>query len=186
MVRVVAGTAGGLKLKTPDSDKTKPTLDRVKEPMFSILGPYIYGRTVLDLFAGCGALGIEALSRGADYCFFNDFDRNCAAVIKENLRHTSLSEKAGIICLPYRKALSQLRLEGKRFGLVLLDPPYETNCYEDVLLTALDYGLLEPDCAIMCEHGRENVLPDTVGTLSALKRRGYGTVGLTLYRAETT
>lgn len=183
MVRVVAGIAGGLKLNTLDSEGTKPTLDRVKEPMFSMLTPYIAGSTVLDLFAGSGSLGIEALSRGADFCWFNDIDRRSVGIVRDNLEHTRLSEKAGILALPYRRALSELKIRGVKFGLVLLDPPYKMNLYEDVILTSSKYGLFEDNCVIMCEHGKDNPLPDRIGDFCRFRARSYGTVGVSIYSA---
>ena len=185
MVRVVAGVAGGLKLNTPDSEDTKPTLDRVKEPMFSMLTPYIPGRTVLDLFAGSGALGIEALSRGAEFCYFNDVDRRCREIVRQNLEHTRLLEKAEVLSAPYRQALSLLKKRGVKLGLVLLDPPYKMNCYEEVILTGLKYRLFDEECVIMCEHGREVVLPEEIGGFHMIKDRSYGTVGVSIFSGKT-
>ena len=137
MIRVIAGTAGGLKLKTLDSEDTRPTLDRVKEAMFSILAPYLRGTTVLDLFAGSGALGIEALSRGAEYCRFNDGSRKCVDIIKQNIVHTSFEERAAVTCETYGKAIERLGREGIKFDVVLLDPPYGANYYADAILNVL-------------------------------------------------
>ncbi len=182
MVRVIAGTAGGLKLKTIDSDRTKPTLDRVKESMFSILSPFIAGRDVLDLFAGSGALGIEALSRGAAYCCFNDRDRKCGETVRYNIDRAGMTDRAEISCGNYRHALGEYAAKNRQFGLILLDPPYGSGFYEDALGDVLRYGLFTPDCVIMCEHGREAVLPETFGGFAVWKCRNYGTVGLTFYR----
>lgn len=182
MVRVIAGTAGGLKLKTLDSEDTRPTLDRVKEAMFSILGPYLRGSTVLDLFAGSGALGIEALSRGAEYCRFNDGSRKCAEIIRQNIARTSFDDRASVSCEPYLKALERMGQEGLRFDLVLLDPPYGANYYIDAILTAERYRLFAPGCVIMCEHRSNAPLPDAIGGSEAFKRKEYGTVGLTFYK----
>ncbi len=182
MVRVISGSAGGLKLQTADSPETRPTLDRVKESMFSILSPYISRRQVLDLFAGSGALGIEALSRGAEYCCFNDIDRRCADLVRSNLKHTGLEEAALVTDFSYSRALKRYRDDKRCFGLVLLDPPYDANLYENTILTAERYGLLDRDCVIMCEHRRDAELPRTIGGFSLFKRREYGTVGLSFYR----
>ena len=197
MVRVIAGSAGGLKLKTIDDARTRPTLDRVKEPMFSMLAPYLAGKAVLDLFAGSGGLGIEALSRGAASCLFNDADRRCAELIRQNLAHTHLADNAEVTAEKYDRLLERLagavdsgnasgngsggKPGPRRFGLILLDPPYGANYYENVILCVTRYGLFDPDCVIMCEHSRGNELPDEIGAFGAVKRRGYGTVGLTMY-----
>ncbi|MBP5633066.1 MAG: 16S rRNA (guanine(966)-N(2))-methyltransferase RsmD [Clostridia bacterium] len=182
MIRVIAGTAGGLKLKTLDSEDTRPTLDRVKEAMFSILAPYLRGTAVLDLFAGSGALGIEALSRGADHCRFNDGSRKCVDIIKQNIAHTSFAEKAEVTCETYGKAIERLGREGVKFDVVLLDPPYGANYYEDAILNAERYGLFAGNCVIMCEHRSDMPLPDAIGGVEAFKRKEYGTVGLTFYK----
>lgn len=181
MVRVISGSAGGLKLKTLDSDETRPTLDRVKEAMFSILTPFIPGRRVLDLFSGSGALGIEALSRGAAYCCFNDIDRRCAAVIRENIAHTRFEDRSQVLSETFMNALSTLRAEGQKFGLLLLDPPYGGGQYEKAILTAERYGLFDDDCVIMCEHSRDVPFPDRMGGSVCFRRKEYGTVGLTFY-----
>ena len=181
MVRVIAGSAGGLKLKTIDDMRTRPTLDRVKEPMFSMLAPFLAGKAVLDLFAGSGGLGIEALSRGAASCLFNDADRRCAELIRQNLEHTHLAANAEVTAEKYDRLLERLAGGPRRFGLILLDPPYGANYYENVILCVTRYGLFDPDCVIMCEHSRGNELPAEIGAFSAVKRRGYGTVGLTMY-----
>ena len=106
MVRVIAGKAGGRKLKTIDSEGTKPTLDRVKEAMFSMLMPYIPCGTVLDLFSGNGSLGIEAVSRGADFCIFNDRSRECVKYIKENIRTVGFEKDSEVYALDSRETLS--------------------------------------------------------------------------------
>lgn len=182
MVRIVAGTAGGIAIKTPEGEGTKPTLDRVKQPMFSMLFGEIPGRTVLDLFAGSGSLGLEALSRGAFHCTFNDFSSGCAKLIRDNAVTAGLDGKAEITSMDYRQALKSYSLKGKKFGLILLDPPYEMLCYEDVLKTISALKLSESGAIAVCEHSRKDILPDRAGNFVKFKEKGYGTVGLTLYR----
>lgn len=183
MVRIIAGSARGLRIKTVPSEGTKPTLDRVKEPMFSILTGEIEGRLVLDLFSGNGSLGLEALSRGAAYAYMNDYDRHCCSVIKENLVYTRLQSQAEVTQLDYREALNRHGKAGRKFGLVLLDPPYGDGLIPDVLTRISQLQLWESGCVAMCEHVRTDVLPETVGVFVKEKERAYGTVGLTLYRA---
>lgn len=183
MVRIIAGSARGHKIKTVPSPDTRPTLDRVKEPMFSILTPDIPGRTVLDLFAGNGALGIEALSRGAAGAYFTDCDRTCAAVIRENLVSTGFADRGHVMQADYREALSRYAREEKRFTLILLDPPYALCAWEDALTRISRLSLWEPGCVAMCEHDRETALPDRIGAFVREKERHYGSVGLTFYRA---
>lgn len=184
MIRVVAGSAGGLKLQTLSSDNTKPTLDRVKEAVFSMLRDDIYGATVLDLFSGSGALGIEALSRGASKCYFNDKSKDCFLCIKNNLNHTHLMEKAEINCFDYTEALAYYKKKDIKFDLVLLDPPYKQELYEEVITLLVKMRLLSETCTIMCEHSTDTKLPDKIFGFQASKSKKYGTVSITLYRNE--
>ncbi len=183
MVRIIAGSARGLRIKTVPSEKTKPTLDRVKEPMFSILTGEIEGRIVLDLFSGNGSLGLEALSRGAAYAYMNDYDRQCGKIIQDNLVYTGLQSKAEVTQLDYREALARYGKAGRKFGLVLLDPPYGDGLIPDVLERISQLQLWETGCVVMCEHVKTDILPETVGAFAKEKERAYGTVGLTVYRA---
>ena len=183
MVRIIAGSARGLRIKTVPSEKTKPTLDRVKEPMFSILTGEIEGRIVLDLFSGNGSLGLEALSRGAAYAYMNDYDRSCSSIIKENLAYTHLQDRATVTQLDYQAALDRYSKSGLKFGLALLDPPYGNGLIPDVLERISRLQLWESGCVVMCEHLKTDIMPDTVGVFAKEKERTYGTVGLTLYRA---
>lgn len=184
MIRVISGTAGGLKLQTLPSDNTKPTLDRVKEAVFSMLREYIYGATVLDLFGGSGALGIEALSRGAEKCFFNDKSKDCCTCIKNNLKHTHLSDKAEVSCLDYTEALSTYRKKGTKFDIILLDPPYKQGFYEEVIELVQKMNLVSDYCIILCEHSAEDTLPESIGNFNCIKEKKYGTVCVTLYDNE--
>ncbi len=184
MVRVISGTAGGLKLQTPDEDITRPTLDRVKEAMFSIVQNDIYGSSVLDLFAGSGALGIEALSRGADRCVFNDRSRKCADIIRGNLAHTRLDSRAEILVSDHTEALSVCRSREMSFGLVLLDPPYGKGFETDALMLISRFGLALPRCVAAVEHSALDTLPDTVGTFGRVKTKKYGTVCVSVYENE--
>lgn len=182
MVRIIAGSARGLRIKTVSSDKTKPTLDRVKEPMFSILTGVVEGRTVLDLFSGNGSLGLEALSRGAAFACMNDFSKVCCEVIRENLVHTGFTAQAAVTRLDYKEALALYQKQNRKFDLVLLDPPYGAHLIPEVLELLCARTLYTPGCVVMCEHTKADILPDTVGVFVKEKNRNYGTVGLTVYR----
>ncbi|MBP3392339.1 MAG: 16S rRNA (guanine(966)-N(2))-methyltransferase RsmD [Clostridia bacterium] len=184
MVRIIAGSARGLRIKTVSSDKTKPTLDRVKEPMFSILTGRVEDQTVLDLFSGNGSLGLEALSRGAAFACMNDFSKACCGVIRENLTYTGFADKAAVSQLDYKEALALYQKQGRAFGLVLLDPPYAAHVIPQVLELISSHRLYTPGCVVMCEHAKEETLPDRAGVFTKQKMRSYGTVGLTVYETE--
>lgn len=193
MVRVIAGTARGRRLRTVDSEKTKPTLDRVKEAMFSILMPYLPCRMALDLFSGNGNLGIEAMSRGAAYCVLNDHSAACCRMIRENLAQTGFTETARVCMLDYRELIARERKNGTRFDLVLLDPPYGKGLVGEALSAVSEAGIYAGaaggseeagrPCVALAEHSAGDVLADRYGAFVKIKERTYGTVSVSLYEA---
>ncbi len=180
-MRVVAGTAGGLKLITRDSENTKPTLDRVKEAMFSMLTPYLNGALVLDLFAGSGALGIEALSRGASRCVFCDKSKECCDIIQKNLENTRLEDNALILQGDFTGILKTLKEQGGFFDIVLLDPPYSKGFEKTALELISKYGLCHVGGMALCEHSFYDKMPAQSGAFSLIKDKKYGTVGVSIY-----
>lgn len=148
-MRVIAGSARGCALKAPAGMSTRPTTDRVKESMFAVIQFEVQGQNVLDLFAGSGALGIEALSRGAAHAVFVDKNEKSVALIKENLKKTKLTDKALILKQDYLQALKG---SSQKFGLVFLDPPYALGLYESALAAIMEYGLLEEGGLIVMEY----------------------------------
>ena len=171
-MRIITGTAKGMKLKTPPGLSTRPTADRIKESLFNILGYRVEGCRVLDAFAGTGNLGLEALSRGAREAVF--IDRATAPLIKENAEHTHLAEKAQILRGDVFAHLSRLAQGGRQFDLVFCDPPYRQGLWER-LLQALDKGnMLSGDALVIVEHGRdENELPPLT-RLVRVRNESYG------------
>ena len=147
-MRVISGLARGTKLKTIDEMTTRPTLDRVKESLFNILQKQIKNSVVLDLFAGSGALGIEALSRGAAKAYFCDTNRDAINVIKENLNKTRLISKAEVLNVDYKKALNNIN---ESFDLIFLDPPYKLDIAVDALKSIINNNLLKSEGIIVIE-----------------------------------
>lgn len=148
-MRVITGTARGRKLKELPGLATRPTTDRVKESIFNIVQFDIEGRRVLDLFAGTGQLGIEALSRGAREAVFIDQRNEAVKVIKENLQLTHLSDFGRVIC---GDAVSYLTHCGEKFDLIFLDPPYESALLESSLKNIAKFDNLNPGGIIVCER----------------------------------
>ena len=177
-MRVITGTARGTKLKTPEGMLTRPTTDRVKEALFNIIQFDIAG-DVLDLFAGTGQLGIEALSRGAARCVFIDSSREACAVVRQNLKAAGLFEKASVAETAAEMYLAACR---ERFDLVLLDPPYRQGTVA-ALLPAVA-AVTAPGGTVLAETEHGASLPERCGTLTLKKQYKYGTVALARYEAD--
>lgn len=180
-MRVITGTARGRKLGELKGMDTRPTTDQVKESMFNILQFDIEGRRVLDLFAGTGQLGIEALSRGAAGCTFVDQRREAVSLIRSNLKHCALSERARVV---QGEALGYLSMAREQYHLIFLDPPYHMDLLENAIKKIAEIDILTENGIIICESPAEKVLPE----LDAPYRKGreyrYGKIKLTVYRKE--
>ena len=147
-MRVISGTAKGTKLNSIDDLSTRPTLDRVKEPLFSIIQAYIEEALVLDLFAGSGALGIETLSRGAKHCIFCDKSYQSIQMVKENIKKTRMEEKSTIYNEDYKKCLEKQK---KAFDIIFIDPPYKLDIAVDAIKRILELHLLQKEGIIILE-----------------------------------
>lgn len=177
-MRVITGTARGRKLTAPQGLDTRPTSDMAKEALFSIIQFEVEGSAVLDLFAGSGQLGIEALSRGARSATFVDASRVANQVIQQNLEHTGLKGCARVVMMDAATFLKTLR---EPFDITLLDPPYNKGLIDAVL--PLLAPCMNPGGVIVCETERNEVLPEAAGTFSVRKEYRYGKAKLTTYRA---
>lgn len=183
-MRVIAGTAGGLKLTAPAGSVTRPTADRVKEALFSILesSGHLTGARVLDLFAGSGALGIEALSRGATHATLVDKSRPALTELRKNLLHTGLHDRATVLARDVFNALDQLIRQGASFELILLDPPYAQGLQVKVIERLLP--LAAPGGIIVAEAASREPLPDHIDGCYRTERRVYGDTALEFYVPE--
>ncbi len=183
-MRVISGTAKGRSLNPVPGKGTRPTSDKVKEAIFSMIGPYFQGGHVLDLFAGTGALGIEALSRGMEKGIFIDMERQCMEVIRQNLQITGLSEKAEIYRNEASKAIKALAKRGLKFDLAFLDPPYRLSYMEELLLQMQSFDLFAVDAVIVLEHDASNIFSDQIEQLIKNKYVVYGDTAITIYHIE--
>ncbi len=176
-MRVITGTARGCRLLTLPGEDTRPTTDKVKEGLFSAIQFDIEGRRVLDLFAGSGQLGIEALSRGASGCVFVDRNPEAASVVKQNLQKTGLMTRSQVIATD---ALSYLERPKDQFDLVFLDPPYSA----DLLLPSLEKvaRFVKDGGIIVCESDEETDLPGKVDRFTLDRVRRYGRIHVWIYR----
>ena len=178
-MRVITGVARGRVLTTLDGLDTRPTSQRNKEALFSVIQFDIEGRRVLDLFAGSGQLGIEALSRGADRAVFVDSSKKAVAVINKNIDATGFSDRSAVLCREWEAYLLTAR---ERFNLVFLDPPYG----KDILLKAVPLSAqkLEQGGIIVCEHDRNDSLPERFDGLVLFRKKDYGRTVFSFYRKE--
>lgn len=174
MLRIIAGTAGGIRIKTPDTEKTRPTLERVKESVFSMLQPYLEGAMVLDLFAGSGSLGLEALSRGAARAVFVDESKLCKAIISENIQKTRMTEKATVYQADVSKAISLLAHKGEKFDMVFMDPPYSRQFVNKILQLLEESDIIIENGVVAVEHHEDEQPPERLGRLEKVRSRRYG------------
>jgi 16S rRNA (guanine966-N2)-methyltransferase len=180
-LRVIAGIARGRKLKAPKGVNTRPTTDKIKESMFNIIQANIEGRDVLDLFAGTGALGIEAISRGASSAIFVDSDIYACKTIIENLTALGFDINAVVMRKDILLALKALSKESKSFDLIFMDPPYGSGLELSTLLDLVKFNIIREGGIIVIEHSSKDALPQNVGPVKQLKEREYGTTKLTFY-----
>ena len=178
-MRVITGSARGRKLKTPENYDIRPTTDNVKESLFNIIQFDLEGRRVLDLFAGTGQLGIEALSRGAKSCVFVDESREAVKIVRENLKTCGLG---GTVV--QADALDYL-LRAESFDLIFVDPPYDACLYEPVLERLMQVDKLSDGGIIICEARRETPLQELPPPYRKGKEYRYGKVKICVYTKES-
>ena len=154
----------------------------MKGAIFNCLAGYIEGRVVLDVFAGSGSLGIEALSRGAASAVFIDRSPECCSVIKDNLAHTKLADLAEVYCVDYVRGIERLCRDGRKFDLVLMDPPYNKNFVQEALKLMIRNDIMKDNSIIVAEHSVSDELPERCGKMGAVDRRKYGDTMITIYK----
>ena len=180
-MRVISGKARGVVLKTPEGLVTRPTSDRVKEALFSIIQFDLPGARVLDLFGGTGQLGIEALSRGAKKAVFVDAGDAACRLIRENLKRTKLSDDALVIRSDYLAYLGSCR---EQFDIILLDPPYAEVFLENALKNITEIDILQSGGIIVAERPADKPLELEFPGFSRSRDYKYGNTLLTLYRKD--
>jgi len=175
-MRIISGSARGRKLLEPAGDKIRPTTDMVKESVFNIIQFDIEGRRVLDLFAGTGQLGIEALSRGAAMCVFVDESPDAIRVINENIRRSGITEGASVV---RGDAFSFLEHGGK-FDVIFLDPPYDTKCLDRAIEKIIEFDILKDNGIIVCESKAEKELFAVPAPYRLKREYRYGKIKISL------
>jgi 16S rRNA (guanine(966)-N(2))-methyltransferase RsmD len=180
-MRVITGTARGITLKTPDGMLTRPTSDRVKEALFSIIQFDLPGARVLDLFGGTGQLGIEALSRGATSAVFVDAREDACRLIRENLKRTKLEQNAKVLRSDY---LDYLKQSTEKFNIILLDPPYAEVFLENAMKIITEIDILESGGIIIAERPLGKDMPWEYPGYVRSRDYKYGNTLITVYRKD--
>lgn len=186
MMRIITGSAKGKKLATLAGEATRPTSERIKEAIFSSLQFDIENRAVLDLFAGSGQMGLEALSRGAASAMFIDSAAEAIAVCKENAKRTDLFDKCRFLVSDYRNYIRKAAGE-RKFDLVFIDPPYAMGCCTEALRRLTEAELLLKGALVVLESGEEAIDAEALAGFEVQKKTAYGkktAVHILLYRGE--
>jgi len=178
-MRVISGSARGRRLKELPGMDTRPTTDQVKESIFNIIQFDVEGRRVLDLFAGTGQMGIEALSRGAAHATFVELAPAAAKIVRENVELTRFTDVSKVVQTDWRAFLSSCR---EKFDLIFLDPPYRTDMLENAMQTIAAIDILSEHGIMICESPLDKELPELAAPYEKGKEYRYGKIKVTLYR----
>jgi len=181
-MRVIGGKAKGHPLKSPEGINVRPTTDRVKEAVFSSIQRYLTDAIVLDLFAGAGTLGIEALSRYAKKTYFVDNSLKQIDLIRENLNKTKLLDEAVLICSDINEAIDRFARQGITFDLIFMDPPYNKGFVLDTLEILSHTKILTPEGLIVVEYSLKEMPPSEVGNLQLTSQKKYGSTGVAYFK----
>lgn len=173
-MRIISGTSKGRKLLTPKSLSLRPTSDRVKESIFNILKRELKGKRVLDLFAGTGNLGMEALSRGAKKTIFVERGRQALRLIQKNLIQLGLQESSEILPKEVQRAIGILHQRGESFDLIFMDPPYGKGLIQTTLTKLNSHPIVHKDSILVIEHTRREPLPDPLTGWNLLRQQRVG------------
>ncbi len=177
-MRIITGDYKGRKLETPRNNDIRPTPEKAKEAIFSMLMDRLDGAVCCDLFAGTGALGLEALSRGADFCYFGDHAQESIDMVRRNVAHCRAEEYSRIIHGSFVKTLSVI---DRPVDIFFLDPPYKKTLLEDSMAMIAEKGLLAEDGVIVAEHGKDKTLPDELSGFTKVKEKRYGIVVISMF-----
>lgn len=180
-MKVISGTLKGRNIQGYDIDGTRPTMDRVKESLFAMIQNNIKGSTVLDLFAGSGGLGIEAISNGANLCYFIDHNSEVIKILNQNINNLNIKDKSKIILSDWKKFLNDCSKNNLKFDLIFVDPPYDYNVYEKILDKVSTLNLLNDNGLIILEHANLK-LKNEYNNLSLYKSKKYGTKSVNIYK----
>ena len=182
-MKVISGTLKGRKIEGYNIDGTRPTMDRVKESLFGMIQDYVKNSIVLDLFAGSGQLGIEAISNQAKECYFIDNNKEVIKVLNNNINNLKIKEKSKIILSDWKKSLNDFSNQNIKFDLIFVDPPYDYNVYEKILDKVSTLNLLNKEGLIILEHHNLK-LKEKYHNLTLYKQKNYGNKSVNIYKID--
>lgn len=182
-MRVISGEYRGIRLKAVPGKHTRPTSDQVKESLFNIIGPYFSGGNCLDLFAGSGSLGLEALSRGIDYAIFVEKYPSAIQTIRENVKKLRVENQIEILRRDAFRSLEQIAQKNIQFKFIFIDPPYKYKDIHKLLEEIVAYNLLEDKGLVLYEHSSDSKSPDHE-SLFKVREVKYGATAITMYKNE--
>ncbi|MDD4377908.1 MAG: 16S rRNA (guanine(966)-N(2))-methyltransferase RsmD [Eubacteriales bacterium] len=177
-MRIIAGDFKGRKLESPINNNIRPTSDKVKEAIFNIIAGNVPEAICVDLFAGTGNLGLEAISRGAEKCYFCDSSNESIGLIRENIEICKASDVSRILVGDYSRTLSRIT---DKIDIFFLDPPYKAGLYEDCFSQIRELDLLAEEGIIIAEHGAKDIMPDEICGFEKIKEKKYGTIVISIY-----
>lgn len=180
IMKIISGTLKGRNIEGYNIEGTRPTMDRVKESLFGMIQDYIKDSTVLDLFAGSGNLGVEAISNGAKIAYFIDNNPEVIKVLNKNIANLDIQSKSRVILSDWKKALNTFATQNIKFDLIFIDPPYAYDVYEKILNKVSTLNLLSDNGLIIMEHSNLH-LPATYENLTLYKERNYGNKSINIY-----
>ncbi|MDD4013705.1 MAG: 16S rRNA (guanine(966)-N(2))-methyltransferase RsmD, partial [Candidatus Omnitrophica bacterium] len=178
----IGGEFRGRKITQPDLKTVRPTKDRIREAVFNVIAAEVPDAKILDLFAGSGAYGLEAISRGAVEAVFVELDRKCVSVIKDNIKALGAGERTRISVGDAGSLISSGALAGEKFDIVFADPPYSRGLAKNLLITVSHYDILSNSGLLVIEHHRQESLPDEEGVFILLKRKSYSDISVSFYK----
>lgn len=185
-MRIVAGEFRSRVIQAVDGNATRPTTDKVKEAIFSRIGPYFDGGAMLDLFSGSGNMSLEAMSRGIETSVLSDVSGKAIKTIKDNAKSLGVLDRCRILKMDYHRVLDLVASEGKQFDLVFLDPPYKKQQIHEILLLLDNLQLVKDHGDVVCESQKEDVFEDQVGCFEKVKDVTYGITRITYYKKRGT
>jgi 16S rRNA (guanine966-N2)-methyltransferase len=183
-MRIISGLHKGRRLKTLAGQRVRPTSDRLRETLFNVLAPRIAGASFLDLCAGSGAVGIEAVSRGASRVVFVESSRRAASLIDDNLDHCGIEDDVEVIDRDVLSALKVLATREDRFDIIFLDPPYDSEIHGSALRLISEKGLLAENGLVIVEHRKGSIALPSYGNLRPYREIVHGDSALTFYSLE--